>query len=141
MVAREGIEPPTRGFSGVLRGFQGLSINHLQRFADPFPGIPRRNYGTLNPSWSHLRHRPLWLIAMRRYPRSIAHDNHLWLLGHDLAVFPNVNRRSVHTRHFSGSTGRAPHSTADTGGKALPLLWGFSSSGHGPRSSNLGLDS
>jgi hypothetical protein len=32
----------------------------------------------------------------------------LWLLGHNLAVFPNVNRCSVHARHFSGGYGRRP---------------------------------
>src|SRR5271165_3339566 len=52
MVAREGIELPARGFSGIFRGLRGLSINHLQRLADPLPGSPRHNPGTLNLSWS-----------------------------------------------------------------------------------------
>jgi hypothetical protein len=47
----------------------------------------------------------------------------------------------MHTRHFSGSSGGTRHSTTDTGGKALRLLWRLTSSGHDPRSSNLGLDS
>jgi hypothetical protein len=47
----------------------------------------------------------------------------------------------VHARHFSGSTGGTPHSTTDTGSKALRLLWRLTSSCHGPRSINLGLDS
>jgi hypothetical protein len=33
-----------------------LQINHLQRLAEPFPGTPRHNPGTLNLSWSDLRH-------------------------------------------------------------------------------------
>jgi hypothetical protein len=47
----------------------------------------------------------------------------------------------MHTRHFSGSTGGAPHTSTDTGSKALRLLSRLTSNGHGPRSSNLGLDS
>ena len=65
----------------------------------------------------------------------------LRLLGHNLTVFPNVNRCSVHTRHFSGSARSTSHPTADAGSKALWLLWRLTSSGQGPRSSNLGLDS
>jgi hypothetical protein len=30
-------------------------------------------------------------------------------LGHDLAIFPNVNRRSVHARHFPRTTRRAEY--------------------------------
>ena len=37
MVAREGIEPPTRGFSGVLRGFQGFINQPLAAFCRPLP--------------------------------------------------------------------------------------------------------
>jgi hypothetical protein len=47
----------------------------------------------------------------------------------------------VHARHFSGSTGGTPHSTTDTGSKALRLLWRLTSSCRDPRSINLGLDS
>src|SRR6267143_47740 len=53
MVARGGIEPPTRGFSGDSRG---LLSNHLQRLPAPSPASPRHNYGTPNLSSSHSRH-------------------------------------------------------------------------------------
>src|ERR1700693_5597879 len=59
IVAREEIEPPTRGFSAfqLAAGLsRGLIINHLQRLADPFPGTPRHTPGTVNLSWSHMRH-------------------------------------------------------------------------------------
>ncbi len=74
-------------------------------------------------------------------PRPVTLVKHLRLLGHDLSVLPDVNRRSVHTSHFSGSTSGTPHSATDTGSKALRLLGWLTSSGHGPLSSNLGLDS
>jgi len=136
---REGIEPPTRGFSGVSRGFQGFINQPLAASCRP---LPRHTKAQLRHTQSELVTPPSQpALVDRGAPRSIAHVNHLWLLGHDLAVFPNVNRCSVHTRHFSGSTCGTPHPAADTGGKALRLLWRFSSSGHGPRSSNLGLDS
>ena len=52
-VDREGIEPPTRGFS-VADGYsRGLLINHLQRLPPHVPGPPRHNPGTPNLSWSH----------------------------------------------------------------------------------------
>jgi hypothetical protein len=60
MVAREGIEPPTRGFSAASRGFQGFINQHLQASCRPFPGSPRHTPGTVNLSWSHLRHS--WLV-------------------------------------------------------------------------------
>jgi hypothetical protein len=84
---------------------------------------------------------PLVRLLKRDTLRSPSVVKRLWLLGHDLTVLPNVDRCSVHTRHFSGSTGGTPHPTTNTGSKALRLFWRFSSSGHGPRSSNLGLDS
>jgi len=37
MVAREGIEPPTRGFSGVSRGFQGFINQSLAASCRPLP--------------------------------------------------------------------------------------------------------
>jgi hypothetical protein len=46
MVARGGIEPPTRGFSAGEGDSRGLLINHLQRLPAPSPGTPRHNYGT-----------------------------------------------------------------------------------------------
>jgi len=44
---------------------------------------------------------------------------HLWLLGNDLAIFPNVNRCSVHARHFPGTTCGAPHPATDAGSKTF----------------------
>jgi hypothetical protein len=84
---------------------------------------------------------PLVRLLNRDTLRSPSVIKSLWLLGHDLTVFPNVNRCSVHARHFSGSTCGTPHPTTNTGSKAPRLLWRFSSSAHGPRSNNLGLDS
>ncbi len=37
MVAREGIEPPTRGFSGRFLGFEGFTIQPLTALASPLP--------------------------------------------------------------------------------------------------------
>jgi hypothetical protein len=37
MVAREGIEPPTRGFSVIFRGFEGLINQSLTALATPNP--------------------------------------------------------------------------------------------------------
>src|SRR5882762_3695784 len=54
MVARGGIEPPTRGFSVRSRG---LIINHLQRFPALSPAIPRHIHGTPNLSSTHSWHR------------------------------------------------------------------------------------
>ncbi len=103
----------------------------------PFHGAPQ--------SWhtqSELVTPPSQLaLVTRDAPRSLTLVKHLWFLGHNLAVLPNVNRCSVHTSHFSRSTCGTPHPTTDTGCKALRLLWRFSSSGHGPRSSRFGLDS
>jgi hypothetical protein len=137
LVAREGIDP-TRGFSARSRRFEGFINQPLAASCRP---LPRH---TKAQSW-HTQSElvapssQLWLVAIRRDLDQ--HVKHLWLLGHDLAVFPNVNRCSVHTCHFPGSSSGTPHSTTDTGSKALRLPWWLSSSGHGPRSSNLGLDS
>ncbi len=56
MVARGGIEPPTRGFSVAAGGSRGLSVNHLQRLPTPNPATPRHNPGTPNLSSTHSRH-------------------------------------------------------------------------------------
>jgi hypothetical protein len=136
---REGIEPPTRGFSVFFRGFEGFINQSLTALADPLPRLTKAQ------SWhtqSELVTSPTQLTLVDcDAPRTVTLVKHLRLLGHDLAVFPNVNRCSVHTSHFSRSTGGTPHPTTDTGSKALRLLWRFTSSGHGPRSNNLGLDS
>ena len=46
MVARGGIEPPTRGFSVHCRWIQGLIINRLKRLPAPTPASPMYNPGT-----------------------------------------------------------------------------------------------
>ncbi len=136
---REGIEPPTRGFSGVSRDHQGFINQSLAASCRP---PPRHTTAQSRHTQSELVTSPSQLALVDRdAPRTVTLVKHLWLLGHDLAVLPDVNRCSVHTRHFSGSTCGTPHPTTDTGSKALRLLGQFSSSGHGPRSSNLGLDS
>ena len=136
---REGIEPPTRGFSARCRVFQGVINQSLAASCRPHPRLTKAQ------SWhtqSELVAPPSQLALVNRdAPRSLTLVKHLWFLGHNLAVFPNANRCSVHTSHFSRSTCGTLHPTTDTGCKALRLLWRFSSSGHGPRSSNLGLDS
>jgi prevent-host-death family protein len=55
MVAREGIEPPTRGFSAVDGVYRGLLINRLQRLPSSQAQL-RHNPGTPSLSWSHFRH-------------------------------------------------------------------------------------
>jgi hypothetical protein len=57
MVARGGIEPPTRGFSGGFRGSGGLRISHLQRLPAPIPASPGHIPGTLNLSSTRSRHK------------------------------------------------------------------------------------
>ena len=46
---------------------------------------------------------------------------HLRFLGDDLAVFPNVNRRAVHTRGFAGDFGGAAKSATDGGGELFAV--------------------
>jgi hypothetical protein len=139
MVAREGIEPPTRGFSGVSRGFQGFINQPLASACQPLPRHITAQLRHTQSEWVTFRAQSIGLVDRDATRSSLF--KHLWLLGHNLSVFPNVDRRSVHARHFSGSTGGTPHSTTDTGSKALRLLWRLTSSCHGPRSINLGLDS
>src|ERR1700720_3321112 len=52
-MARGGIEPSTRGFSGS----RGLIINHLQRLPALSPATPRHIHGTPNLSSTHSWHR------------------------------------------------------------------------------------
>jgi hypothetical protein len=47
---RDGIEHRHADFQPAAGCSRGLSTNHLQRLADPFPDIPRHNPGTLNLS-------------------------------------------------------------------------------------------
>jgi hypothetical protein len=56
MVAREVIERRHADFQAFRGDPRGLQINHLQRLADPFPGTPRHNPGTLSLRWAHSRH-------------------------------------------------------------------------------------
>ena len=46
MAAREGSEPPIRGFSAEERRRKSLFINHLHRLPSPKPGSFRHNPGT-----------------------------------------------------------------------------------------------
>jgi hypothetical protein len=46
MVARGGIEPPTRGFSVIFLCFRGLINQPLATLASPLPNLPRHNHGT-----------------------------------------------------------------------------------------------
>ncbi len=55
-VDREGITPQHADFQSAAGYSRGLSINHLQRLVDPFPGTPRHNPGTPNLSWSRCWH-------------------------------------------------------------------------------------
>jgi acetyl esterase/lipase len=50
------LNPRHADFQPAAGCSRGLLINHLQRLADPFPGIPRHNPGTLNLSWSRSWH-------------------------------------------------------------------------------------
>jgi hypothetical protein len=137
--SREGIEPPTRGFSARCRVFQGFINQSLAASCRP---LPRHTKAQSRHTQSELvTSRAQLALLDRDASRTTRLVKHLRLLGYNLAVFPNVYRRSVHTRHFSGSTCGSPHSTTDTGSKALRLLWRLTSSCHRPRSSNLGLDS
>jgi hypothetical protein len=136
---REGIEPPTRGFSARFRWFQGF-IN--QPLAATCHRLPRHTKAQSWHAQSALVTCPSQLAPVNQdAPRTPLLVKRLWLLGHNFAVFPNINRRSVHPGDFSGSTCGTAHSTTNPGSKALRFLWRLTSSGHGPRSCNLGLDS
>ena len=137
-MAREGIEPPTRGFSARFWWFQGFINQSLAASCRP---LPRHTKAQSWHTQSELVTSPSQLAPVDQNARRTILVKRLWLFGYNFAVFPNVNRRSVHSRHLPGSTCGTPHPATDTGGKALRLLRRFSSSGHGPRSSNLGLDS
>jgi uncharacterized protein (DUF1778 family) len=58
MVARGGIEPPTRGFSSEEVRYGGLLIHHLQSLPTPIPGTSRHIPGTPSLSSTQLRHVP-----------------------------------------------------------------------------------
>ena len=68
MVARGGIEPPTRGFSVDNGGSRGLLINHLQRLPALSPGSPRHIHGTPNLS----RHIPGTSLSLPPISRTLA---------------------------------------------------------------------
>ena len=129
-----------------LRCKHSDALSVLDNYGLPPERISIR-FGNNGEGWQNMRKRlPELSLLARRFLSKLALSTrqcgkHLWLLSYDIAVFPNVNRCSVHARHFSGTTGGTPHPTTDTGSKALRLLWRFTSSGHGPRSNNLGLDS
>ncbi len=56
LVAGRELNPRHADFRCLSRGLRHLSINHLQRLADPFPSTPRHNPGTPNLNWSHCWH-------------------------------------------------------------------------------------
>jgi hypothetical protein len=60
------------------------------------------------------------------------------IFGNDFAIFPNVNRRAVHARNLPSGPCSPPQTATHTRGKAFCLLRYFTSSGHGPCSSNNG---
>src|SRR5258707_785416 len=53
------LNPRHADFQAFRGDFRGLSINHLQRLATPFPGTQRHNPATLNLSSTHSWHRAL----------------------------------------------------------------------------------
>ena len=66
MAGRE-LNPRHADFQSVFGDSRGLSINHLQRLADPVPGTPRHNPGKLNLSWSQIWHSTLdqWSFTIK----------------------------------------------------------------------------
>ena len=84
MVARGGIEPPTRGFSVGGRGFYGLINQPLVALASPEPSLTK----------AQLRHTKSEFDTFSAHPASR-------LLGHHLAVFPNVKRSAIHARRLA----------------------------------------
>src|SRR5579862_6307266 len=76
-VAGRELNPRHADFQSFFGDSRGLSINHLHRLANPFPGTPRHNPGTLNLSWSHSWHEAKELVSLlttiavdRRWRRS-----------------------------------------------------------------------
>jgi hypothetical protein len=70
-----GIEPRTRGFSGVSRRFPEFINQSLAALSTPLPDTPRRNPGTLNLSWSQIRHSTFatgWLSTERALAQNAA---------------------------------------------------------------------
>jgi hypothetical protein len=89
-------------FQTVVARFRGLIINHLQRLPAPSPATPRHTHGTPNLSSTRSRH-----------------SKGSRLLRHDLAVFPHVKGRAIHTRGFARILGRTTQGASDTRSKAL----------------------
>ena len=56
------------------------------------------------------------------------------VLRNDFAVFPNVNWRAVHARHFASRACSTTHTATDAGSKTFLPLWRFTTSGHGASS-------
>src|ERR1700736_3755895 len=100
MVARGGIEPPTRGFSVRGRGFQGLNNQPLTALASPVPSLTQ----------AQLRHTQSELVtfpAQRRlWPDSILgteqpnnqRDQTIKLGNED--IFANASLRAQLCRHL-----------------------------------------
>src|SRR5450631_3413357 len=86
LVAMEGLEPPTRGFSVIFRGFEGFINQSLEASCRPLPrhtkahqGTPRHNPGTLNLSWSVYGTRQMrpaiWLTDAGALAQDVVHCN------------------------------------------------------------------
>jgi hypothetical protein len=77
-IAGRELNPRHADFQSFFGGLRGLTINQLQRLADPFPGTPRHNPGTPNLSWSRFTHEAnepaLWLTAMGPLTRTKAFE-------------------------------------------------------------------
>jgi hypothetical protein len=98
--SREGIEPPTRGFSARFRRFQGFINQSLAASCRP---LPRHSKAQSWHTQSELVTPPSQLaLVTRDAPRSLTLVKHLWFLGHNLPVFPNVIGvpciRAIHPR-------------------------------------------
>src|ERR1700730_12707611 len=114
-MARGGIEPPTRGFS-VRRTFINHSNNQsLAALANPHSSLiqahfrhTQSGFGTGPPEWGLMRsHCPTTRGTLLRF------------LGHNLAVFPHIDRRSIHARSLSCVLRRAPQSLSNSSSKVF----------------------
>ena len=122
MVARGGIEPPTRGFSGDSRG---LLSNHLQRLPAPSPASPRHNYGTPNLSSSHSRHSGVCGLIPFSAPNN-QRDQTIKLGNED--IFANASLRAQLCRHLGHSKPQAMLWMRLAGGRLARRRWPSSGS-------------
>jgi hypothetical protein len=89
MVARDGIEPSTRGFSDFSVPTP-LPISHLRRLPLRIPACPRHIYGTVRMGWAQSAH----TRDFGDVPRSLTHFNCASLsVNHDRAEHSGVDKR------------------------------------------------